>query len=113
MSTAKVDRVVRPTRQYKRYPHLRELSIAYEGSSENIAIRPPDVSVQGMFINTSRRFPEGAILTVRFTLARSNRQIQARSEVRYCLPGVGIGVEFLDISPEDQAAIEAENHYDD
>jgi len=31
-----------------------------------------------------------------------------RAEVRYCLPDVGVGVEFIDIAPEAKAAIEDE-----
>jgi hypothetical protein len=34
--------------------------------------------------------------------------VNARAEVRYCLRGVGIGVEFIDIPPLDRQAIENE-----
>jgi hypothetical protein len=90
------------------YAHFRELSITYEGYSEEVALRPPDLSVRGMFIQTSRHFPEGAVLKVRFRLARSRFEVTARGEVRYCLPGLGIGVEFIDIPDEARRAIEEE-----
>jgi hypothetical protein len=61
-----------------------------------------------MFINTTADFPEGAILKLSFRLARSNYPIHARCEVRYCLLGVGIGVEFIGLSFADQQAIEKE-----
>jgi len=61
-----------------------------------------------MFINTSADFPEGAILKLTFRLTRSNYPIQARCEVRYCLLGVGVGVEFVGLSFADQKAIEKE-----
>jgi hypothetical protein len=73
-------------------------------------IRPPDISPTGMFINTSADFPEGAILKVSFRLAKSNYPINVRCEVRYCLPGVGVGVEFIGMSNEDQKAIAKETH---
>ena len=96
-------------RQNKRYSaHFSELFIAYEGYSEEISLRPPDLSVQGMFIQTARHFNEGAVLKVRFRLARSRYEVSARGEVRYCLPGVGIGIEFLEISAEARQAIEDE-----
>jgi hypothetical protein len=91
-----------------RFSSLRELSVSYEGFSEDILTRPPDVSTRGMFINTSRKFPEGAVLNVDFRLALTGVHIRSRCEVRYCLPGVGVGVEFIDISPESVRAIEAE-----
>lgn len=96
------------TRIVPRFSSLRDLSVTYEGSSEDIVIRPPDLSTRGMFINTMRSFPVGAILTVRFKLAHSGVEIKTRGEVRYCLPGVGVGVEFIGISAQEVRAIEAE-----
>ena len=96
------------TRLAPRFSSLRELSVTYEGHSEDIITRPPDVSTRGMFINTSRKFPEGAVLNVHFRLTLTGVEIQSRCEVRYCLPGVGVGVEFIDISPEAVRAIEKE-----
>lgn len=87
---------------------LRDLSVTYEGHTEEVALRPPDISTRGMFINTTRGFPEGAVLKVRFRLGISGEEIRARAEVRYCLPGVGVGLEFLELSPEDLRAIERE-----
>ena len=91
-----------------RYSNLRDLAVTYEGEDQDIVTRPPDISTRGMFINTSRTFPEGAVLNVRFGLAHSGELVQTRCEVRYCLPGVGVGVEFVDISPEAVQAIERE-----
>jgi len=96
------------SRQAARLASLRDLSVTYEGHSESVVTRAPDLSPRGMFINTSRNFPEGAVLNVRFRLAQSDVEIATRAEVRYCLPGVGVGVEFVDISPEAVRAIENE-----
>lgn len=87
---------------------LRELSVNYEGRNEEVALKPPDVSTRGMFINTTRSFPQGAVLNVQFRLGQSGEQIAARAEVRYCLPGVGVGIEFVEISEEAVRAIEKE-----
>lgn len=95
-------------RSAERYSNLRDLHVSYEGHSDTIITRLPDISTKGMFINTVMRFPEGAVLNVRFRLARTGVDVQSRCEVRYCLEGVGIGVEFVEISPKDAAAIERE-----
>jgi hypothetical protein len=95
-------------RRDERHPQISELTMIYEGSSEDIAVRPPDLSPQGMFVNTTREFPEGAILKLRFRLSRSGIMVEARCEVRYCLSKVGVGVEFIDISPEYVEAIQNE-----
>jgi hypothetical protein len=96
------------TRQDVRYPQLSELSMNYEGETEEIAVRPPDLSPNGMFVNTHKDLPQGAVLKLKFRLARTGVLVQVRCEVRYCLPGVGVGVQFIDISPEAFAAIKDE-----
>src|SRR5258707_9033809 len=98
----------RPLRLRNRMRRYRDLTIAYEGHAEEIPIRVPDLSSTGMFINTTRSYPEGSVLKVRFVLERTGLEVQARTEVRYCLPGVGVGIEFVDISPESRSAIEKE-----
>jgi hypothetical protein len=91
-----------------RYPQLSELSMIYEGFEEDVCVRPPDLSPHGMFINTSTEYPEGAVLKLRFKLSRTGVVIQTRCEVRYCLKGVGVGVEFVAMPPESVRAIEEE-----
>jgi hypothetical protein len=87
---------------------VREISLKYEGETTIIYVRPPDISTSGIFVSTSRSFPEGAIVTMQCKLAHSGAEISARGEVRYCLRGVGVGVEFTDISPEAVRVIERE-----
>jgi hypothetical protein len=95
-------------RSSPRTANYRDLCMIYEGSHEQLPVHAPDLSTSGLFINTSRYFPQGAVLNLSFRLARSGREVKARGEVRYCMPGVGIGVEFVEISAEDRQAIEAD-----
>jgi hypothetical protein len=85
---------------------LTELHLCYEGDAREVPLRPPDLSLHGMFVNTSTHFPEGAIVNVRFRLTQPNLEVQTRAEVRYCLPGIGIGVEFVALGAEAGRAIE-------
>jgi len=96
------------TRLEPRYAAYKDLAVTYEGHSEEIPVRAPDISPRGIFINTSRPFPEGAILCIEFQLARTNVPMKVRGEVRYCLPGVGVGVEFINLPAEAQHSIEKE-----
>ena len=82
--------------------------MTYEGGGAEIPIRPPDLSPHGMFVNTSTHFPEGAIVNLRFRLTQSNVEVQTRGEVRYCLSGIGVGVEFVGLEPKAVRAIEKE-----
>ncbi len=95
-------------REHVRHSMYRDLSLVYEGNSDRISVHSPDLSPKGMFIHLNRYFPEGAVIKLRFTLARSGYEVNTRAEVRYCLEGVGIGVEFVDMSDADRQAIELE-----
>jgi hypothetical protein len=85
---------------------IRQIAVQYEGTDERVISRVPDVSTSGMFINTSRKYAEGAVLNLSFCLALSGLEVQARGEVRYSLPGVG--VQFIDISENAIRSIEQE-----
>lgn len=87
---------------------LREITITYEGQNAQIVVKPPNLSTRGMFINTSRTFPEGAVLNLRFTLVLTGADIRTRCEVRNCQAGVGIGVEFIGLPAEAMNMIERE-----
>lgn len=108
MSATPKFRIGACTRELPRYSSLKDLSLTYEGQSESVAVHPPDLSPKGMFINTPVHFPEGSVLKVSFRLARSNHRIETRCEVRYCMPGLGVGVEFIGIAASDQKAISEE-----
>ena len=95
-------------RREVRHPQLCELSMSYEGYAEEIPVRPPDISRHGMFVNTSKFFPQGAVVKLRFRLAYSGVLVQTRAEVRYCMENVGVGVEFVDLPAEALRAIESE-----
>ena len=98
---------VKPSEQRMESRHTccSELHVVYEGFSRHVEVRAPDISTQGMFINTPQVFPEGTVLKIRFRLGHSGKMIQTRGEVRYCLPNVGVGVEFIDLPEEMRAAI--------
>ena len=87
---------------------IRQIAVQYEGTEERIISRVPDVSTPGMFISTSRQYAEGAVLNLSFCLALSGLEVNARGEVRYSLPGVGVGVQFIDLPENAIHSIERE-----
>ena len=103
-----VQPISQPARRERRIQHVSELHLLYEGEVCEIPVRPPDLSPHGMFVNTTTHFPEGAVIKLRFRLTVSNVEVQTRCEVRYCLPGTGIGVEFVGLEAEAAQAIQSE-----
>ena len=97
-----------PARLHKRFFYPPELVVTREGAAGNLSLSGPDIGLHGMFINTPTPLAEGTVLKMAFRLTRVDVKICVRGEVRYCMPGVGVGVEFLELSKDAQAAIEKE-----
>jgi PilZ domain len=108
MTAVKIKKDWDTARLALRIHSIRQIAVQYEGAEERIISRVPDVSTTGMFINTSRNYAEGAVLNLSFCLALSGLEVQARGEVRYSLPGVGVGVQFVDIAENAIHSIERE-----
>ena len=75
------------------FQSLRNISLNYEGHSERLEIRPPDLqqSLECFITTQPQSFPEGAVLNLTFRLVLTAAELRARGEVRYCpLPGVGL-----------------------
>ena|SRR5579864_6110996 len=102
-----------PERQYKRYSHPPELVVTCDGMQGSIPLTGPSIGVQGMFINTPAALSEGTVLNLTFRLARIGVKVSVRGEVRYRVPGIGVGVEFVGISDETRLAIEQEFERDE
>ena len=95
-------------RSSPRVQSVRDIRISYEGQNGEILVRPPNLSMRGMFINTNRIFPEGAVLNLRFHLVLTGAEVRTRCEVRNCQAGVGVGVEFIGLPAEEAKKIERE-----
>ena len=57
-----------------------------------------DISEIGMYINTQAEFLSGAILEISFDI--DNAPIKVKAIVQHSHPGIGMGVKFINLSPE-------------
>ncbi len=71
-----------------------------QGSSQRLS----DISTSGAFIDTLAPFSAGTILHLQFPM--NGVIIEARAEVRFAMSQIGMGVRFLDLSPEHQRVIQ-------
>ena len=90
-------------RRAKRINYTCEIQCEGNGIGR-ITTRINDISASGLFIDALAHLPVGSILRLRFTLRGT--LIDVIGEVRYCMPKVGMGVQFLTLEPEHQAVIE-------
>jgi hypothetical protein len=54
-------------------------------------------------VDSIANFPVGSRLQLKFKVGKS--LIEVESEVRYCMPQIGMGVCFLNLKPEDRVEI--------
>jgi hypothetical protein len=70
-----------------------------------LATRINDLSMTGAFINSLTCYPPGTSLRIRFHI--KDQLIETTAEVRYSMPQVGMGVQFLALRPDQLAALES------
>ena len=66
-----------------------------------------DISVGGMFVEIEQPMPVGTRLTLRFNLEAQEPITVATAEVTYQIGKMGVGVQFVDVAPEDLKRIES------
>ena len=96
--------------EQRRHPRLgygREVWIGQDGIFSRTNERVTNISVGGVFIETAQNFSKGAVLSVRFKIGDTKDIISCAAIVRNSRPGAGLGVEFLDLSPEARSQLEA------
>lgn len=91
-------------RRSKRISYICEIQCEGYGIGR-ITTRINDISVTGLFIDSLAHLPVGSVIKMRFTLR--DLPIEVTGEVRYCMPQVGMGVQFLDLKPEHADVIES------
>jgi c-di-GMP-binding flagellar brake protein YcgR len=64
-----------------------------------------DISLGGMFVETTDPLPVGSTLTVRFNLDHKDKVVAAKAHVAYIIEKMGMGILFTELEPEDRAAI--------
>jgi hypothetical protein len=94
----------RDRREAKRITYLCEVEC--EGAGRNrLAARINDLSITGAFIESLRGYRAGTSLRLRFHI--KDQLIETTAEVRYSMPAMGMGVQFLALRPDQLAALES------
>lgn len=91
-------------RKVDRHVMSCRLAPVFEGTTDGAPVLPPNLITRGMFINTSQFLPTGLVLKLRLPL--SGREFLLRAEVRHGVPVQGVGVKFVNPSPDALQAME-------
>jgi CheY-like chemotaxis protein len=62
-----------------------------------------DISEDGMYIHTTANFVRDAVLDLDFDV--DNTHIKVKATIQHIQPGIGLGVKFINMSPEDRLVL--------
>lgn len=89
-------------RKAKRISYICEIQCEGKGIGR-LNTRINDISVSGLFIDSLAHLAVGSILKLRFVVL--GIPIEVEGEVRYCMPQVGMGIQFTNLKPEQEYTI--------
>jgi hypothetical protein len=85
-------------RKHERVPFREEVLI--DGVRVSTSL---DISEEGLYISGIQSYEEQSFIEV--TIPFKEEKLQIKAQVRYCQPGIGIGVVFIDLNDEQRTKI--------
>jgi hypothetical protein len=94
-----------PHEERRRFDRSRLIvDVHFDGADATGIASTKDISPGGLYMNTQRELPEGALLALRIPFEGGDVVVNA--EVIYTNAGRGVGVRFRDLGGRERAAIE-------
>jgi len=92
-----------PRRKHPRVKAPKELHVAWKSSGYQAVSRAETIALGGLFLYT--RKPPAAGSMVELVIDFAGGSIRARAVVRHCAPGKGMGIQFVQMAPENRAKL--------
>jgi hypothetical protein len=104
--TAPGAEIPKPSNRRRRPRHRINFNLELRDQRMNIPLRvnATDISANGCYIESILPLPVGTNLSLEFWM--DEERIKSNAIVRTCDPGVGMGIEFLGLTPEMQDAFQ-------
>lgn len=83
------DRDGKERRKHERFPFIEDILI--DGAK---SCRSADISEGGLFISAIQSFENGEVMEV--SIPTKSEKIITKAQVKYCQPGIGMGIAFVD-----------------
>lgn len=91
-------------RQYRRARLVTQARCETLGREDLLVTR--DVSVGGLFLIAKQNYPAPSEISLSFRLNPTGPPLSCRGKVVYAVRGVGMGVEFVDLSEDARQALQ-------
>ena len=80
-------------RRHERFPFIEDILV--DGTK---SCRTTDISEGGLFISNIQSFESGDVMEV--SIPTKSEKINAKAQVKYCQPGIGMGIAFIEADDE-------------
>jgi hypothetical protein len=91
-------------RSAARKAFVAETQVVELSSGAKLFGRTCDLAIRGCYVDTLTPFPVGTAVGIR--LKKKDTTVEARGNVVYQVPGLGMGIAFFDLTPENSATLE-------
>jgi c-di-GMP-binding flagellar brake protein YcgR len=91
-------------RQHRRAKLVTQVRCEALGREELLVTR--DISIGGLFLHSSKPLPRDSEITLSFRLQAEQPAVTCRGKVVNSIPGLGMGIQFLDVDEATQRALE-------
>jgi hypothetical protein len=91
-------------RSAPRHTFIAHADLSDEGRTTHLSVRISDMSTKGCYVDMINPLPVGTRITLKITDTSGSFTIDGR--ITYCVPRLGAGVVFLDLTPELTAQIQ-------
>ena len=94
------------TAKFRKYPRLRApkgLWVAWKSSAQTTTSRAEVMGLGGLFLQAAQAPSDGSYIELIFDLPTG--QVRGRAIVRDSRPGKGMGIQFVQMKPEDRAKL--------
>ena len=94
----------RTPRSVPRYRFIATAVVTELSSGTRLPARTSELSINGCYIDTLNPFPDAAL--VRLRIIKDDRVFETPGRVLYCHPGFGMGIVFIDSTPDQRSLLE-------
>jgi len=91
-------------REYSRYLVGLAIEIKEVSNSFHLRSTTTDVSLGGCYVGTI--YPLAVGSQIHFTMRVADENVKGRGSVQTCHPGVGMGIQFIDLPSEDRLRLD-------
>ncbi len=94
----------RTPRSVPRYRFIATVVVTEPSSGTRLPAKTSELSINGCYIDTLNPFPEATL--VRLRIIKDDGVFETPGRVLYCHPGFGMGIVFIDSTPDQRALLE-------